>query len=1065
MIRLVIVHMAMAGALLANQHPLEHAESSTVRVDCSQAPTHSEAMPHTGDGGHDEHRALLELVPVCAATHTAIRSGAWSEASTWDGGQLPGAGARVLIPRRVAVEGDRSLGSEALEWVRVDGRLSSRPSVDTRLTVSTLAVTDDGRLQVGSATEPIRADVTAKLWFSPRDRQDGAADPLDLGGGLISSGTVEMAGAHRTAHGRMRLPVRKGLDVLKLDDAPVGWRLGDRLLIPGISHLDDEDEERVITAISKNGRGIHLDRPLDFDHFAPAGVPIAIGNLTRNIELRSSQAEPLRARGHVMIMHAETATTIDGVALLQLGRTDTRRAPTIPEIGADGRVRAGSVANTLARYPIHFHVLSGGDVGVPPHVVRNSVVIDSPKFGIVNHGGHVVAEDNVTLRIAGAHFVAENGSEVGAFRRNMAVRSTGSGDCLISRRALLDFAHEGFGFWLQAPAVEVTGNWASGHARAGISLFQQKAPYSDRPQPNTHGQVLYVDPRKIADPPPADGEGRLEVAHLNAWFSGNTIAAADVGIELWHHKMNAEHGELSVIEGSTIWHCQTGIAAMYAKNVAVRNSRISGPGSYGVFANPITRNLIIDGGSIEGLGIGVHVPQRGRNVVRNLVVDSDHVDLQISTAALPGRQIHIDNVDLRSRHNGIAMREWVSSTMGDIAMAYSQDLIQLTDRYGRSQRLFFPLQSPDAVPFPNNGPEALRGLTSAQIEERFGIARGGELAPAGATRLARSNALTSSSTASSPAAGQDSVDPFYPALDHFKRRVESGPSGDWTLVENGSVTSPGTMVFADETPPVFIIRTSLEPLRIHPDDIPYGLLIGGMIADKVGDRVTITSIEREFTDLRVDDDGYVRVAFVIKDSAGNRSPVELAARVTEEAVERGPNLSYWLQQPYCGDCDDAGVYREAAWKVFGRESVEHEAPYFAAIPPPPDACTASGANRVELKRPFDKEGRYGYLVPRIPAFREHSDDLLSMFRSPAILCEDGVPIGVGHDLHDDIRKKGRGRFSHWTGSLYFSTSDNSDPNENGREYALVFREPPVDTPTGLLVHLDPRADRAGPAGH
>ncbi len=117
---LVITHMAMAGALLASHHPLEHAESST--MDCSQAPTHSEAMPHTGDGGHDEHRALLELVPVCAATHTAIRSGAWSEASTWDGGRLPGAGARVLIPRGVAVEVDRALDSEALEWVRVDGR-------------------------------------------------------------------------------------------------------------------------------------------------------------------------------------------------------------------------------------------------------------------------------------------------------------------------------------------------------------------------------------------------------------------------------------------------------------------------------------------------------------------------------------------------------------------------------------------------------------------------------------------------------------------------------------------------------------------------------------------------------------------------------------------------------------------------------------------------------------------------------------------------------------------------------------------------------------------------------
>jgi hypothetical protein len=51
-------------------------------------------------------------------------------------------------------------------------------------------------------------------------------------------------------------------------------------------------------------------------------------------------------------------------------------------------------------------------------------------------------------------------------------------------------------------------------------------------------------------------------------------------------------------------------------------------------------------------------------------------------------------------------------------------------------------------------------------------------------------------------------------------------------------------------------------------------------------------------------------------------------------------------------------------------------------------------------------------------------------------------------LHDDIRALGGGRYSHWIGSdqgtpdgvlessLYFSASDNSDPNENGRRYSI-----------------------------
>lgn len=56
------------------------------------------------------------------------------------------------------------------------------------------------------------------------------------------------------------------------------------------------------------------------------------------------------------------------------------------------------------------------------------------------------------------------------------------------------------------------------------------------------------------------------------------------------------------------------------------------------------------------------------------------------------------------------------------------------------------------------------------------------------------------------------------------------------------------------------------------------------------------------------------------------------------------------------------------------------------------------------------------------------------------LLEDGKPLGPSGALHDDIRTRGLGAWSHWDFGLrtqvMFSTSDNSDPNENGRRYEL-----------------------------
>ncbi|WP_439696889.1 polysaccharide lyase family 1 protein [Mucilaginibacter sp. AW1-7] len=54
------------------------------------------------------------------------------------------------------------------------------------------------------------------------------------------------------------------------------------------------------------------------------------------------------------------------------------------------------------------------------------------------------------------------------------------------------------------------------------------------------------------------------------------------------------------------------------------------------------------------------------------------------------------------------------------------------------------------------------------------------------------------------------------------------------------------------------------------------------------------------------------------------------------------------------------------------------------------------------------------------------------------LFENGVELSPAHSLHDDIRNLGKGRFSHWGTSLYFSASDNTNPATNGRKYTYTF---------------------------
>jgi hypothetical protein len=76
-------------------------------------------------------------------------------------------------------------------------------------------------------------------------------------------------------------------------------------------------------------------------------------------------------------------------------------------------------------------------------------------------------------------------------------------------------------------------------------------------------------------------------------------------------------------------------------------------------------------------------------------------------------------------------------------------------------------------------------------------------------------------------------------------------------------------------------------------------------------------------------------------------------------------------------------------------------------------------------------------------------------RSGITVWENGVQLGPGHQRHELIRSTGGGSFSYWVqGTLYFSTSDNTDPRTNGRKYEIRW---PLaeDAPVGRVAQPEP----------
>ncbi len=586
-----------------------HSHTGTTKAaaapTAAMPPMNSMRMP-TDKASRDEMARVMALVPTSAATAVAVRSGLWTDTATWRGGAVPKAGAKVVIPAKVAVT-YATTAAPAIGTIRVDGTLAFDRARRSRLVVETIVVTHTGTLQVGTPAAPVTAGV--EVVFAGRG---AVSDAHKFGRGLISMGRAVITGRTTTPFLSAGQPAR-GARTLQLPSAPKGWAKGDTVTVSGTSWRGRggprQDETRRIAAIS--GTTLTLDKALRYDHRSPvAGAGAYVAHTTRNVTFRSASTK-IPERGHVMFMHSD-AVVVHGAAFLELGRTDkTKFADTLGvKIKTPGWTTPGRGTNPLGRYALHLH-RAGLTAGRAPISVSGNAIVGSPGWGLVNHSSNVAAKDNVAVDVLGSAFVSEVGDETGSFTRNIAIGSDGLPDnserhghanIPATENVLNDMWANGIGFGMRSNAVALVGNVATDQAEDGFGWNGWDAP------------AKTTLPRAFL---PAGFRNLHRPVRLDEFpvvqFKDNVAVANYRGA---HFDMAAASilGTYSVVDGFTaVNNEETGLMILYApatlRKVRVVNART---GEIGIELGPngtgtrVESDYTLQDVTVRGFKVGVH---------------------------------------------------------------------------------------------------------------------------------------------------------------------------------------------------------------------------------------------------------------------------------------------------------------------------------------------------------------------------------------------------------------------------------------------------------------------------
>jgi hypothetical protein len=348
-------------------------------------------------------------VSVSAAPqdYVAFKSGPWSDLRIWNDERVPRPGSNVTIPANVTVTYDADL-AEPLASLDVKGSL--RFSEEKSAKLAARAITVSGTLAAGSASTPLRADLTSTIALSGND------------GLRVDGGRLELYGSAPTvAWARLAAAAKKGDKSITIGQS-AAWPTGGEIMITSSTTNSAETEVRKIALV--DGPVITLDAPLSFNHAVEQGIAPEAALLSRNVRLTGG-----------------TVTVSSGGRLAAKGV----------------EFRGNGLAGIKGRTPIAF--ASTADAAgslIQADVIRES----SNRCLDLDRVSGLRVEDTVALDVRGSCFVALTGAETElTFKRNLVARvKAGSGDAYDLQPAA---------FIVRNPSTILEGNAVAGSAAHG----------------------------------------------------------------------------------------------------------------------------------------------------------------------------------------------------------------------------------------------------------------------------------------------------------------------------------------------------------------------------------------------------------------------------------------------------------------------------------------------------------------------------------------------------------------------------------------------------------------------
>ncbi|MEM9219821.1 MAG: G8 domain-containing protein, partial [Cyanobacteria bacterium P01_F01_bin.150] len=730
--------------------------------------------------------AALPLVDPSQVTHTVVASGNWSDPNTWKDGQVPTSGARIIVPQGTALTVDTVVPTE-FKTLRIDGTLRFATDRNTELRVDTLVSSHMGKLEMGTAANPIASTVKARIVFADDGAIDRNWDPKQLSRGALLHGPVDIYGAEKTARLALAQHPRAGATTLQFNQAPVGWAVGDEMVITG-TQGSTSDEIRTITAI--NGATVSLNQPLQLDHVAPkADLNVYVANTTRNVEFASENGA-IAHRGHIMFMHNNNVN-VNYAEFTDLGRTDKSKPLddlTFEFTDTPGNnnpapinftTEQGPSTNIRGRYAVHFH-RGGTTPNSAPATINGSVVMGSPGWGFVNHSSNVNITNNVAYGVVGTAYYTEVGDEIGSIEGNIAIRSVNPSFKLDDGGAIdpdlghaqQEFGNDGDGYWLSGPLVSVKNNVSAGSSAHGFIFWTDGVVEADKGRATIKVSDIangHLIPNR--DTIPVWWAPLAEVQNNEAY--GSTIGFRSRYIHsqsyLGEETDSAFHAPppqayidtlKPKFEGVTVWDSRDGLVLNYNERLSVENARLIGTGAPFVFNGGTANTGVgLDVGtevtrgpgqlkniSIEGFNMGLVAPRHDQWTIDNLTLKNT-TDILIQETSMGPRSLAMSNItfgdlngtavaDQRGQRRKIVLQADFRELEDDPTWVLRPDRITLD-----GQGLFFNQQRADFIPFPSrlaeDGslegiPNGYIGKTNQQLFDEFGVAVGGAVLPADA---------------------------------------------------------------------------------------------------------------------------------------------------------------------------------------------------------------------------------------------------------------------------------------------------------------------------------------------